>query len=66
MGRRGRGPEPVERHGKAETQNRQSHNHVWWMKIRRDTWGARDPSPRLGHPAQGPSARRISPHNFWL
>ena len=37
-----------------------------WVKIRRNTSGVRDPSPRPDHPAQGSSTRKISPHNFWL
>ena len=28
--------------------------------------GVRSSSPTLGPPAQGSSARKISPHNFWL
>ena len=41
-------------------------HHVWWIKIGRDTLGVRDPSPTPDHPAQGSSARKISPYNFWL
>ena len=52
--------------GGADTQNRLSHTHVWWIKIRRDTSGVRDPSPTPYPQAQGSSARKISPHNFWL
>ena len=51
--------------GEMEMQNGQSHIHLWRIKIRRDTSGARDPSPTQDHPAQGSSARKISPHNFW-
>ena len=40
--------------------------HVWWIKIGRDTAGVRDPHPTPDYPAQGSSARKISPHNFWL
>ena len=32
----------------------------------RDTLGARDPSRSPDHPAEGPSTRKISSHNFWL
>ena len=39
---------------------------VWWIKIRRDRLGASDPKPRPDHTAQGSSARKIDPHNFWL
>ena len=46
--------------------NGQSHIHVWWIKIRRDTLGASNPSPRPDHTAQGSSARKITTHNFWL
>ena len=61
MGRRGRDAEmwrcrDVER----------PHTHVWWIKIRRDTLGAKDPRPTSDHPAQVSSARKISPYNFWL
>ena len=44
----------------------QSHIHVWWIEVRRDTSGARDPSPRPDYPAQDSNTRKISPHNFWL
>ena len=37
--------------------NGQSHIHMWWIKIRRDTWGANDPSPRPDHATQGSSVR---------
>ena len=43
-----------------------SHTHVWWIKTRRDILEAREPSPTPDHPDQGFSARKISPHNFWL
>ena len=46
--------------------NRQSHTHLWWIKIRRDISQLRDPSPIPDHTAPGSSARKISPHNFWL
>ena len=42
----------------AEMWNKQSHIHVWWIKIRRN------PSPRAEHPAQGSSNKKLSPHNF--
>ena len=32
----------------------------------RDISEARDPSSITDHPAQGSSARKVSPHNFWL
>ena len=35
-------------------------------KNKDDTLGARDPSTTPTHPTQGFSARKISPHNFWL
>ena len=52
MGRRGR---DTERGGEAwrgvkRQQNRWSHIQVWWIKIRRDTSGARDPSPKSDYP----------------
>ena len=49
-----------------ERRDRQFHTHVWWIQIRRDTWGARSPSPTPDQPALGASARKINPHNFWL
>ena len=49
-----------------EMWNKQSHIHMWWIKIRRDTLGLRDPSHRPDHLAQDSSDREISPHNFWL
>ena len=49
-----------------EQQNEQSHIHVWWIKIRRYTLGVSDPSPSPDHTAQGSSAKKINPHNFWL
>ena len=43
-----------------------SSTHVWWIKIVRDTLGAKDPSLRPDHTAQGSSARKIDPYIFWL
>ena len=57
MGKMGRDP---------DTQNGQYHTYMWWIKIRRDILGVRYPSPTPDHPAQGSSARKIRPHNFWL
>ena len=47
-------------------QNRhgQSHIHMCWIKIGRDTLGAGSPSPRPDHTAQDSSAGKINPHNF--
>ena len=48
MGRRGADMEiqrEVERHKDVVMQNERSHTHVWWIKIERDTSGARDPAP---------------------
>ena len=60
----------AERHGDTEwcreVAEWASHIHGWWIKIRRDTSGARDPSPRTDYPAQSSSTRTISPYNFWL
>ena len=39
--------------------------HMWQIKNRRIISGARGPSLILGSPAQGSSARKISPRNFW-
>ena len=52
------------RHRDREMWNMQSHTHVWWIKIGRDTLGARDPSPTPNYPAQGSTARKRSSHNF--
>ena len=52
--------------GVERQKNRQSHIHVWWIKIRRDTLGVRDPSPRPDHTAPGSSTRNVNTHNFWL
>ena len=64
-GRRGR-----ERHGEVQrdvdTWNGQSHTHVQWINIGRDTLGVRDTSPRPYHPTQGSSTKKVSPYNFWL
>ena len=43
-----------------------SHIHMWWIKNRRDALGVSNPSPSSDHPPQGSSAKKISPHNFWL
>ena len=40
--------------------------HVWWIKIREGYLRSKEPSPITDCPAQGSSARKISPHNFWL
>ena len=61
MGRRGRDTQRG-----MDMWDRLSHTHVWWIKIRRDTLGVRDRSPTPDHPAQGSSAGKINPHNFWL
>ena len=53
--------------GVERQQNGQSHIHMWWIKIKREISGARDPSPKQDNPAaQGSSARKINSHNFWL
>ena len=50
-----------------ETQNGWSHIHVSWIKIVMDkNWGGYLRSEGFKHPAWGSSARKISPHNFWL
>ena len=35
-------------------------------KFRRDITGVKSPNPTRGPPAQDSSARKVSPHNFWL
>ena len=52
--------------GTERQQSGQSHTHLLWIKIRRDTSGAKDPSPRPDRSVQGSSAGKMSPHNFWL
>ena len=47
-------------------EHRQSHIHIWQIKIRRDTLGVSDSSPRPDHTIQSSSARKINPRNFWL
>ena len=39
---------------------------MWWIKIGIDVSGVKDLSSTPDHPAQGSSARKITPHNFWL
>ena len=51
---------------KRRQQSRLSHIHVGWIKIRRDTLGANDPSPRPDRATQVPSFGKRKPHNFWL
>ena len=60
MDRRGRDAEMGRRGEKmwcsSERQGRHrhrwSHIHVWWIEIRRDILGLKDPSPRPDHTAQ--------------
>ena len=75
MGRRGRDAErgrevlrAMEPQSGMERQwNQKSNIHMWWIKIGRDTSGARDPNPKQNQPAaQGSSTRKINPYNFWL
>ena len=40
--------------------------HVVDKKIGRDILGVRSYSPKPGHPAQGSSARKVSPLYFWM
>ena len=46
--------------------NGQFHTHMWWVKIRMDTLRESNPIPRPNHTAQGSSAGKIYPYNFWL
>ena len=55
----------MERCREVETWNGWSHTHMWWIKIGRDSLGVRDSSPTSDHTAQGSSARKLHPHNFW-
>ena len=74
MGRRGRkqrlGQRGEEMWGGTERQqwwqngHGLSHIHGWWVKIGRDILGAKDPSRRPDHTAQGFSTRKTNPHNF--
>ena len=43
-----------------------SHKQVWWLKIGRDMLEVNDSSPRPECTAQGSTAGKINPHNFWL
>ena len=65
MGRRGgEGQRGLELpHGMVRWQNRCSHIHMWWIKMRRVTSGGKDLSPNPDHTAQGSSARKKNPHN---
>ena len=71
MGRRGADMEiqrEVERHKDAKRYRDAewaAHTHMWWIKIRSDTSGVRDPSP-TPDPTKCSSTSKISPHNFWL
>ena len=42
------------------------HPCVVWIKIWEEYPESKEPSPTPGPPAKGSSARKISPHNFWL
>ena len=61
-GRRGRDPE-IGREMVAVAEQAVPHSLI---KIKRHTLGARDPSPRPDHTAQGSGTRKINPHNMWL
>ena len=43
-----------------------SHIHMWWIKIWEGYIGREESQPHTMPSAQGSSARKISPHNFWL
>ena len=43
-----------------------SHIHMWWIKIWEGYLGNKESQPHTRTPSQGSSARKISPHNFWL
>ena len=43
-----------------------SHIHMWWIKIGKVISGATGPSPTSGPPDQDSSAKKLSPHQFWL
>ena len=43
-----------------------SHIHVWWVKIREGYLGREESQTHTRPPVQGSSARKISPHNFWM
>ena len=49
-----------------QRQNGWSYIHLWWIKIRRDTFGVNNPSLRLDHTAQDSRARKINPYNSCL
>ena len=43
-----------------------SHIHMWWIKIREGYLRSEESQPHTKPLTPGLSARRISPHNFWL
>ena len=43
-----------------------SHTHLWWVKIREGYLQNEKSQPHTRTLAQNSSARKISPHNFWL
>ena len=43
-----------------------SHICMWWIKIREGYLGSEESQSNTRPPVQGSSARKVSPHNFWL
>ena len=43
-----------------------SHTYRWWIKTQEGYLGSEETQPHTRPPAQGPSAKKVSPHNFWL
>ena len=43
-----------------------SHTHVWWIKVEEGYLRSKAFQPHTRPSAQGSSAKKISPHNFWL
>ena len=70
MGKRGREAEMLEMHRdmvwsrEVVGVEQWSHIHMWWIKIRRNTLGVSDPSPKPDFTAQGSSTRKINSQNF--
>ena len=43
-----------------------SHIHVWWIKLWEGYLRSKESQSHTRATTQGSSARKISPHNFWL
>ena len=59
-------PHPSRLVGRVQSRMGWLNTNVWGIKIWEGYLGARSTSPTPVPAAQGSSARKISPHNFWL